>query len=277
MRLLLALLVVALPAPALAGYSHYWTWKKTPDAAKVRKCAAEMRKVLAASPAKLAGPEGTGKPTALDGILAFNLAGDDDKIGEPFVFPGLFETRNSCKTNGLPYDPVVTACLLVMMDHFTKDEVDIGSDGKIGGGDWDEGIALYKKVFQREPNVSKESGVGALIHNINLKPTWGPDRLFIVIGLAVVGVLAFKFFLNPRPHFTILVEAGRDARVRGRLPEYYANAVREFFHKDLTVPGNVAVKGWIEDGGRFRLAFAGAINEKDQQRVRNFFGMLRKR
>src|SRR5262245_40162275 len=102
----LALVLVAalLPSPALAGYSHSWTWKKAPDRAKGRECIAEMKMVLAKSGVKLAGPEGTGKPSIMDDLLSFNLAGDDDKIGEPFVFPGFAGNRNHCKTNGLDYD-----------------------------------------------------------------------------------------------------------------------------------------------------------------------------
>jgi hypothetical protein len=274
---ILVLLVALVPSPALAGYSHAWMWKKAPDRAKVRQCIAEMKRVLAASPAKLAGPEGSGKPSITDDLLSFNLEGPDDKIGEPFVFPGFANTRNHCKTNGLDYDPVVVACLLVIMDHFNKEEVHITSDGKIANGEWDHGIALYKKVFQREPNVSKEGGFGALLSNINLKPTWGIERLFIVLGLLAVGWLALKMFLNPRPHFHILVTGGQDAVFKGRFPQMYTAAVQEFFRKDVTAPQDVTVKGWHENGGRFRLVFSGDISDKDQQRVRNFFGLLRKR
>lgn len=277
MRLVLAIFLVALPSPALAGYSHYWTWKKSPDPAKVRKCIAEMKRILDASPVKLAGREGTGKPSVTDVELEFNLEGRDDKAGDPFVFPGLSEAPNSCKTNGLGYDPVVTACLLVVMDHFTREEVDITSDGKMNGGDWEAGIALYKKVFQRDPHVSAGNGLGAILQNIDLKPSWGPERLLYVAGLALLGVLAFRIFLNPRPHFTILVAPGQEPRVSGRLADPFANAACEFFRSDLAVATTVAVKGWIEDGGRFRLAFTGGISDKDQQRVRNFFGLLRKR
>jgi len=277
MRHFLAILVATLPSTALAGYGHSWTWKKAPDSLKVLKCIAEMKRVLAASPVKLAGTDGLGKPMLQDGRLEFNLQGHEGQIGEPFLFPGRVDAPNFCKTNGLPYDPIVTACLLVLMDHFSKDEVDIQSDGKLGGGDWDAGIALYKKVFQRDPRVTADSSVGAFLKHIDLKPTWGAEQLVVVFVLALVGVLAYQFFLNPRPDFTILVEPGQNARVMGRLASYFANAVTEFFRTELAGVGNVVVKGWIEHGGRFRLSFTGGISDKDQQRVRNFFGMLRKR
>jgi hypothetical protein len=242
----------------------------------VRKCVAEMKQILDSSPVNLAGPDGAGLPKTEDHLVVFTFP-TANKAVDAFVFPGHAGVRNECKTQGQAHDPVVTACLLVMMDHFTKDEVEIGSDGKVSAGSWDMGIALYKKVLHREPNLSKGTGLGDFIDHINLKPNWGPERLLIVAGLALLGLLAYRFAFNPRPDFVMLAGGGRDPYLSGRFPAIYADRVREFFRKDVTGPVNFTIKGWTEPSGRFRLQFTGDISDKDQQRVRNFFGLLRKK
>lgn len=257
-----------------AGYSHNWTWKKSPDSAKLKKCVAEMKLILQASPVPLAGVDGTGNPTTLESVLTFNMKGEDDDIGEPFVFPGR-TGYNFCKTNGKAYDPVVTACLLVVIDHFGKDEVAVGSDGDMKE-DWAEGIALYKKVLGRNPKIAKNNAIAELLGNIDLKPKWDGTRLWIVFGLLGLGGLVAWYLLNPRPDFTIFFEQQGNAYVKGAFPEAFVNEVRVFFKQDLPMKRNVLVKGWNENGGRFRLAFVGPISDREQQKIRNFFAMLRK-
>lgn len=268
------LIVLITAGAAHAGYTHYWTWKGTPDPAKVKKCVAEMKLILSASPVPLASVDGTGTPNLLDNLVSFNLKGDEDDIGEPFVFPGR-GGHNFCKTNGKDYDVVVTACLLVVMDHFSKDEVAVTSDGKMPE-DWAEGIALYKKVLGRSPKLGKGATVADFINNIDLKPKWDTSRLWIVFGLLGFGGLVAWFIFNPRPDFTIYFEREGNAYVKGVFPEAYANSVRVFFKSELPMKRNAMVKGWNESGGRFRLGFAGPISDREQQRIRNFFAMLRK-
>lgn len=260
---------------ATLGYGHNWTWKTPPDSNKLKKCISEMKLILHASPVPLASVTGTGQPTIRDSMLTFNMKGPDDDIGEPFVFPGQVG-YNFCKTNGLPYDPVVTACLLVVMDHFSKDEVTVGSDGKMNEGDWEPGITLYKKVLGREPKNSKSNALGDLINNINLKPTWDWSRLWIVFGLLGIGAAVAWYIFNPRPDFTIYFERTGIAYVKGDFPESYAQAVRAFFKSDLPMKRNVNISGWHESDGRFRLSFAGPLSDREQQQIRTFFGMLRK-
>lgn len=269
------LFVLLFTTSAQAGYSHYWTWKTPPDSAKVKKCIAEMKLILQASPVPLASVEGTGQPTILDSLLTFNMKGSDEDIGEPFIFPGR-TGYNFCKTNGKEYDPVVTACLLIVMDHFTKDEVTVKSDGDIAT-DWEAGAALYKKVLGRNPKTGKSSALTEILGSIDLKPKWDGGRLWIVFGLVGIGLAVAWYLFNPQPHFTIFFEKQGNAYVKGTFPEVYANAVRVFFKQDLPMKRNAMVKGWNERDGRFRLAFAGPISDREQQKIRNFFGMLRKK
>src|SRR5438874_941684 len=98
----LTLSLLAGPATAIAGYTHYWTWTRPPEPGALRGSLAEMRRVTAAWPGKL-------EVAAEGDSLDVNGAGHE--AHEPFVFPGRFGF-NACKTQGKPYDEVVTALLL---------------------------------------------------------------------------------------------------------------------------------------------------------------------
>jgi hypothetical protein len=144
--------------PASAGYSHYFTWHARPSEASLRHCVGEMRLLIDARRAKLAGPDAEGPPVVEAASLAFNGIGDDNSY-EPFFFPGTIERTppipkvpsgwNSCKTVGKPYDEVVTACLLVARDHFPPSILAIDSDGSWTEGDWLAGSRLYSSVLHR--------------------------------------------------------------------------------------------------------------------------------
>jgi hypothetical protein len=274
-RSLLSLFVMIGSAGASwAGYSQHWNWKRPPDAAKVKQCIEQMRKVLQASPVPLAGDDGTGTPLLQEGMLAFNQKGPDEEIGEPFVFPGR-PGQNFCKTNGKPYDAVVVACLLVVMDHFSREEISFGSDGNIAEGAWDAGIELYKKVFGKEPRYSKESGFTGFLNNIKLVPAWTSAQLWIVLALLGFGTLAGWYVFHPRPDFQIHIQKEGVAVVNGKFPEVHLPALRTFFHQDLPMKRDALVRGWYYKDGHVKLDFAGPISDREQQRVRNFFTSLR--
>jgi hypothetical protein len=271
--LLLVLVGLAVATPARAGYSQYWNWRKPPDAGKVRRCIQDMRKVIAGSPVPLAGAEGDGSPLITDSDLIFNQKGDEESTGEAFIFPGR-AGRNSCKTNGLAYDRVVVACLMVVRDHFTPEEVSFDSDG--GRTDaWADGIALYKRVFGKDPNISKDSKLSSFLDNIDLKPTWSSKQLWIAIGLLALGGGLLWYFFHPKPDFTIQLSSDGDAVVSGRFPQNHTAALRAFFKDDLPGIGHVMIKGWYDPDGRIRLDFAGSVSQREQQRVRNFIASLR--
>lgn len=263
-----------------AQYGHNWTWKAAPDSVKLRNCVSDMTLLLKATPVPLGGIDGAGEPMTRDAVITFNQKSEGTKVGDPFVFPGNIG-YNACKTNKAPYDVTVTACLIVAMEHFSKDEIAIGSDGKINeAGEWKEGITLFRKVFGRDPrfiSAEKVASTFEFIKHIDLKPKWESNQLWIVFGLLGVGALAAWYVFNPRPDFTIYFERDGTAYVKGNFPEMYLNAIRTFFKSELPMRRNALVKGWHETGGRFRLGFLGPISDKEQQRIRTFFGMLRAR
>lgn len=136
----------------LAGYTHYYTWKQTPDEASIKACVADMNRLIEARKAILVSPD---LPDSKPGSLKlsatnvdFNGVGDD--AHEPFVFPYVFPDHasfNFCKTQWKPYDEVVTACLIVVRDHFPPSVLEIDSDGS--WADWSRGAKLYASVFHR--------------------------------------------------------------------------------------------------------------------------------
>lgn len=130
-----------------AGYTHYFTWNKTPDNAELKKCVQEMGLIVEARKGILAGSNGPDSKTILD-LTHVDLNGVGTNECEPFVFPGEVGF-NFCKTEGLPYDDVVTACLIVARDHFPSSVLSIGSDGDWSQGDWNGGAKLYSDVLGR--------------------------------------------------------------------------------------------------------------------------------
>ncbi len=141
----LAVLLLA-PGSAWAGYTHYWTWKRAPDAARVKLTIAEMRTIAGARRDLVTFSERDG---------AFLLDGLGENAHETLVFPGTFRANeqhggfNFVKTAWKPYDVVVTACLLVARDHFGAEEVELRSDGDDRA--WDAGRALYRQALGRAP------------------------------------------------------------------------------------------------------------------------------
>lgn len=132
------------------GYTHYWTWKITPDPKKLQKCMEAMVPVINDQIHHLAGPDGQGEPE-IEGAILFNGKGEapDELAHEAFWFPGDLEVKrpytmvelngkrtvhnptgfNFCKTARKPYDAAVTACLLIARDFFSPEELRISSDG----------------------------------------------------------------------------------------------------------------------------------------------------
>jgi hypothetical protein len=131
-----------------AGYTHYFTWKQTPDEAALKSCIADMNRLIEARKGILVSPD---LPESTPGSLKLNSTNVDfngigEKAHEPFVFPGR-EGFNFCKTAWKPYDEVVTACLVVARDHFPPSVLEIQSDG--AWEYWKKGALLYSKVFGR--------------------------------------------------------------------------------------------------------------------------------
>ncbi len=194
---LLALLVA--PAPAWAGYTHYWTWKEAPTAAQLSAASADLERLLAAHP-ELVAVQPTARPDggAGDGgtlpsvWVAFNGVGP--AAHEDFVFPGN-HGFNFCKTAQKPYDAVVTAALLVARDHFGPEVLAIESDGSFSA-EWQPGAALYTAVFSRpardpttihvEPAVQDPDQRGAATPRVR-DPRW-----ILVLAACLLGMLLLR-------------------------------------------------------------------------------------
>jgi hypothetical protein len=199
--LLAALLLSAAAAPAQAGLTHYWTWRRAPEREALRRCAVEQRRLLDARAAALhldlpppppeeGGPGPLGPP-----LFAFNGSGEE--ASEPFVWPGRLGF-NFCKTAGKPYDALVTAVLIAARDCFGPELLAIGSDAE--WADWAPGAALYREVLGREakspfggqPAAPAEAAEGGPEQR---QPAPAGDHRLGVRGLAALFVLTLLAFL----------------------------------------------------------------------------------
>jgi hypothetical protein len=178
---------------AAAGYTHYYTWKHSPDDASIKACVTDMNKLIEARKSILVSPdlpESTpGSPKLNSTNVDFNGIGD--RAMEPFVFPFVFPDHSSfnfCKTEGEPYDEVVTACLIVARDHFPAGVLEIKSDG--AWEDWKNGAKLYSSVFGRPARnpITASATPNMRIPNLGVP---FPTKLVLVL------FLIFLVFLGP--------------------------------------------------------------------------------
>jgi len=171
---------------ANAGYTHYYTWKQSPDDTSLKACVADMNRLIEARKTILVSPdlpESTpGSPKLSATNVDFNGIGD--KAHEPFVFPYAFSDHDSfnfCKTAWKPYDEVVTACLIVARDHFSPSVLEIDSDGS--WPDWSRGARLYASVFGRPArNPMTANGLAA----DSAKSFWFNILVSVVVFLAIL-------------------------------------------------------------------------------------------
>src|SRR5215472_6360987 len=90
MRLLICVTILAtFCSRALAGYTHYYTWKQPPDAAALKDCVADMNRLIEARKSILVSPD---LPESKPGELKLSVTNVDfngvgEKAHEPFVFP----------------------------------------------------------------------------------------------------------------------------------------------------------------------------------------------
>lgn len=151
------------------GYTHYFQFKKpapikgNADAAETayKKAIAECAKIARVYNAecknagldadRLSGFSAHTKPGKYGGLL---INGKQENAFEPFCVPEHFRQNfeNSdgfgfCKTNRLPYDTVVTACLAVLA-YRLGNLIAVSSDGK--PDDWSAGVALAQRVTRRK-------------------------------------------------------------------------------------------------------------------------------
>lgn len=211
---LCALLILALPGVASAGYTHYWKWKSPPDPAALASCVSEMEQLAEVRRDILQGASGTGSLAAFRTKCAFPGAGMlpcivFNGIGEAghetFVFPldsfAGTPDLSFVKTAYKPYDEVVVASLIVARDHFPETSLEIFSDGQ-WVEEWRPGAALYERVLHRPARNPINVWSGAPPLPADEAPTGSPpaalSRRKRIIALVIALLLAAILVLASR-------------------------------------------------------------------------------
>lgn len=122
------------------GYTHYWKRVKPVDSQAFARFVADVRKIVNGCDVPLQFDFDDDRPVEItESHVFFNGVGDDG-CEVFFVDSELQDALNFCKTNRLPYDKVVAACL-ISLKHHLGDAVQVTSDGTIE--DWYPGFALH--------------------------------------------------------------------------------------------------------------------------------------
>jgi hypothetical protein len=181
---------------AIAGYTHYFTWKIDPADPRLSQCVAAMNKIIASRTNLIDNKPNSTQFIGSD-LVHFNGTGTD--AYEDFIFPGNTVSQNFdfphptgpeigfnfCKTEYRPYDQVVTACLITARDFFPSSELVIGSDGS--WEDWQAGRTLYEATFHREPqNPLVENSLSIAGSAKNVVNKWIGNVLVVVIIAGIV-------------------------------------------------------------------------------------------
>lgn len=130
------------------GYTHYWTFKKSPaeiadGKQKFANAVALFKEGLKKlSHIPLGNGMGEGEPTITDTEIWLNGKAPEDY--ETCAMSLESKGFDFCKTARQPYDPVVCLLLLCMADAF-GDDFEYSSDGDIENGE--EGWGIAKEIF----------------------------------------------------------------------------------------------------------------------------------
>ncbi len=151
------------------GYTHYWRLNPKGDDERYGAALAELQAIVKASPVRLRGPLGEGRPEVGDGI-AFNGDTESGQDYETFALEAnLRDVRiivsasdggdergfGCCKTAQRPYDVAVCAVLATMSAR-CKGDVTISSDGD--ATEWLEGVKLAREAL-RDPTIPLPEGL----------------------------------------------------------------------------------------------------------------------
>lgn len=158
------------------GYTHYWTFKRAPKGKAVetekayQKAVIECTKVIQYYSKEFGGLAGFSAHAPIGLYRGLELNGSE-RVGscEPLTLReryGLNKIPDFVKTNRLPYDTVVVACLIVLK-YRLGDLIEVNSDGR--RDDWNDGLILLilaRKVLglkrleipeSIEPNIKAEA------------------------------------------------------------------------------------------------------------------------
>lgn len=138
------------------GYTHYWTFNRgqkntaAETEAAYQKAILECAKVVRHFYQKEGGIMGYTAHTKPGTYGGLNFNGKGLSGCEPFTMREHYNQNDRtgfCKTNGQPYDVLVTACLAILA-YRLGDTISVYSDGTLE--DWQAGIDLARAVIRRQ-------------------------------------------------------------------------------------------------------------------------------
>jgi hypothetical protein len=156
------------------GYTHYWSFRKAPKGKATQTEAAYQKAIYECSKVIRYYSETFGGLSGFNAHCAPKLYGGiklngSNRVGscEDFIMREHYSKNESdfCKTARLPYDTVVTACLIVLK-HRLGDLIDVSSKGR--QDDWNDGLILARKVLglkrisipeSIQPNLSQDEAM----------------------------------------------------------------------------------------------------------------------
>ena len=141
------------------GYAHYYSVADPQGDLKVPEIAADVEAIIMASEIHIGNYAGEPRSEPLLGPDEINFNAMHPEDHENFSYPPQFawnkkfeleEGFNFCKTNQMPYDPVVCATLIAIKHHL-GDHVRVSSDGDFDNADeWGPAYKLYFMALGRE-------------------------------------------------------------------------------------------------------------------------------
>ena len=140
------------------GYAHYYTVADPLGDLKVPEIAADVEAIIITSEIQIGDWSGEPGSEPLLGPDEINFNAMDPEDFENFRYPpqfawnkkfGIEEGFNFCKTNQMPYDPVVCATLIAIKHHL-GDQVRVSSDGDFDDAEeWGPAYDLYFRALRR--------------------------------------------------------------------------------------------------------------------------------
>lgn len=137
------------------GHTHYF-----PGLRATAELCADARKIVAASDVAICGPKGEGLPVISEAEgIRLNGAKAVGESYETFRLRGTSGSDSpilpdSCKTNGKPYDEVVTAILIAAAVRLMNFRAGVfSSDGR--WDNWTAGMDLYERAVRELTNEEK--------------------------------------------------------------------------------------------------------------------------
>lgn len=137
------------------GYTHYWSFKKAERGQIVKteknyqRAVLECTKVIQYYSRVFRGLSGFSPHAPIDLYRGLEVNSSQRiGVGEPFTLReryALNKIPDFCKTNRLPYDTVVTACLIILK-HRLGEMIEVKSDGR--QDDWNDGLILARKILK---------------------------------------------------------------------------------------------------------------------------------